>query len=38
METRTANAEVLNDLILINNDRVNGYERAIEELTPEILI
>ncbi|MFD0940082.1 PA2169 family four-helix-bundle protein [Pedobacter boryungensis] len=34
METRTANAEVLNDLILINNDRVNGYERAIEELTP----
>ncbi|MBB2146461.1 PA2169 family four-helix-bundle protein [Pedobacter sp. LMG 31464] len=35
METRTVNAEVLNDLILINNDRVAGYEKAIEELSVE---
>jgi uncharacterized protein (TIGR02284 family) len=34
METITASAttEVLNDLIMINNDRVIGYERAIKEL------
>lgn len=35
METRTVNAEVLNDLIQINNDRVAGYEKAIEELKSE---
>ncbi len=35
METRTANAETLNDLIQINNDRVAGYEKAIEELKSE---
>jgi len=35
METRTANAEILNDLIQINNDRIVGYEKAIEELKPE---
>lgn len=35
METRTISAEVLNDLIQINNDRIAGYERAIEELKPE---
>ncbi|RZL44980.1 MAG: PA2169 family four-helix-bundle protein [Pedobacter sp.] len=35
METRTANAEILNDLIQINNDRVAGYEKAIEELKSE---
>ncbi|SFH28508.1 PA2169 family four-helix-bundle protein [Pedobacter insulae] len=35
METRTVNAEVLNDLIQINNDRVVGYEKAIEELSVE---
>lgn len=35
METRTINAEILNDLILINNDRVEGYERAISELEPQ---
>ena len=35
METRTVNAEVLNDLIQINNDRVAGYEKAIEELRAE---
>lgn len=35
METRTVNAEILNDLIEINNDRVAGYEKAIEELSVE---
>ncbi len=35
METRTVNAEILNDLIQINNDRVVGYEKAIEELKSE---
>lgn len=35
METRTANAEILNDLIQINNDRVAGYEKAMEELKSE---
>jgi uncharacterized protein (TIGR02284 family) len=35
METRTINAEILNDLVQINNDRVAGYERAISELKPE---
>lgn len=28
-------ATVLNDLIRINNDRVVGYEKALEELKPE---
>lgn len=35
MENVTANSEVLNDLIEIQNDRVKGYERAIAELKPE---
>lgn len=35
METRTANAEILNDLVQINNDRIKGYEKAIEELKSE---
>jgi uncharacterized protein (TIGR02284 family) len=35
METRTLNAEVLNDLVQINNDRIAGYEKAISELKPE---
>ena len=35
MESRTVNAEILNDLIEINNDRIAGYEKAIEELKPE---
>lgn len=35
METRTVNAEVLNDLVQINNDRIAGYEKAISELKPE---
>lgn len=35
METRTENAEILNDLIQINNDRVAGYEKAMAELKTE---
>jgi uncharacterized protein (TIGR02284 family) len=31
----TVNTEVLNDLIQINNDRIVGYEKALEELQPE---
>jgi len=32
METASVNKEILNDLIEINNDRVAGYEKAIEDL------
>jgi len=32
METIAMTAEVLNDLVQINNDRIQGYERAIKEL------
>ncbi|WP_443937045.1 ferritin-like domain-containing protein [Pedobacter sp. MW01-1-1] len=32
MKTTTLTAEVLNDLILINNDRIEGYEKARTEL------
>ena len=32
METTKATIEILNNLIQINNDRIKGYERAIEEL------
>lgn len=32
MESIAITAEVLNDLVQINNDRVQGYERAIKEL------
>lgn len=32
MATSTQIAEVLNDLILINNDRIEGYEKALREL------
>ena len=35
MGNATVNAEVLNDLIEIQNDRIKGYERAIAELKPE---
>ncbi|WP_353184675.1 PA2169 family four-helix-bundle protein [Parapedobacter lycopersici] len=35
MEDLKKTAEVLNDLIKINNDRIEGYQRAITEL-PEI--
>jgi uncharacterized protein (TIGR02284 family) len=32
MKTTTATTEVLNDLIQINNDRIEGYEKARKEL------
>lgn len=35
MDNRAINAETLNDLIQINNDRVVGYEKASEELKSE---
>lgn len=35
METREKIAEILNDLIEINNDRVEGYERAGKETASE---
>lgn len=37
MEKTTTNdtIEVLNDLVAINNDRIAGYEKALEELAPE---
>lgn len=35
MDNRAINAETLNDLIQINNDRVVGYEKAMEELKSE---
>jgi uncharacterized protein (TIGR02284 family) len=35
MENNKETIETLNDLILINNDRIVGYEKAIKELTPE---
>ncbi|KIO74991.1 aldehyde dehydrogenase [Pedobacter lusitanus] len=33
MENTKVNPETLNDLIKINNDRITGYEKAIQELT-----
>lgn len=35
METQQASAEILNDLVQINNDRIVGYEKAIKELKEE---
>lgn len=35
METTEMTAEILNDLVQINNDRIEGYERAIKELDAE---
>ena len=35
MGTKESNIETLNDLIRINNDRVVGYTKAIEELKEE---
>ena len=35
MENNNKTTEVLNDLIQINNDRINGYERALNELKDE---
>ncbi len=32
METQNKTAEILNDLIQINNDRIEGYNKAIKEL------
>jgi uncharacterized protein (TIGR02284 family) len=35
METKEITVDILNDLILINNDRVEGYERALNELSED---
>jgi len=35
MSTSTVNTETLNDLVQINNDRIEGYTKAIEELKAE---
>lgn len=35
MNNNQINNEVLNDLIKINNDRIEGYKKATEELTSE---
>jgi len=37
METLTSKetVEILNDLVRINNDRIEGYEKALKELKPE---
>lgn len=32
METKETTVDTLNDLVLINNDRIEGYERALKEL------
>ena len=32
MENKQEAIDILNDLILINNDRIAGYEKAMEEL------
>lgn len=34
MANNLVNVEILNDLIQINNDRIEGYEKAIKELDP----
>ena len=35
MYTKESQAQLLNDLILINNDRVEGYQKAMEQLTDD---
>ncbi len=35
MKTTNKAAEILNDLVQINNDRIEGYEKAIENLKAE---
>ncbi|MEB2778167.1 PA2169 family four-helix-bundle protein [Algoriphagus sp. D3-2-R+10] len=35
MNTTDKSAEILNDLVEINNDRIEGYEKAIENLKQE---
>ncbi|SFB06502.1 PA2169 family four-helix-bundle protein [Algoriphagus aquimarinus] len=37
MKTTNEAAEILNDLVQINNDRIEGYEKAIENLKAEDL-
>jgi len=32
METKEMTVDTLNDLVLINNDRITGYEKALKEL------
>ena len=32
MENTSKTVEILNDLILINNDRIEGYEKALKEI------
>jgi uncharacterized protein (TIGR02284 family) len=34
-ETRNETIDILNDLIQIHNDRINGYEKAVKELHEE---
>ncbi len=35
METKEVTLDILNDLIQINNDRIEGYQRALKETAPE---
>ena len=35
MKNENASAEILNDLVQINNDRIEGYQKAIENLKDE---
>jgi len=35
MKTQNESAEILNDLVQINNDRIEGYEKVIENLKDE---
>ncbi len=35
MEKSKEIIEVLNDLVMINNDRIEGYEKAVKELKPD---
>jgi uncharacterized protein (TIGR02284 family) len=35
MQNTAETIEVLNDLVQINNDRINGYEKAIQDTKPE---
>ena len=35
MKNENASAEILNDLVQINNDRIEGYQKAIENLKEE---
>lgn len=35
MDNLKKQAETINDLVLINNDRIEGYQKAIDQLRPE---